>query len=133
MAAAEQLKRIVVALCVVMAMAVGGVSLGGSPALAQTADSWTTSLHDNSRDGESADTVIPESEAPDLTKLWSFKTGGPIASQPAIVGGVAYVGSWDGYEWLIVPVVLVGLYFAVRNFMRARRRHRGGRTGSRRV
>jgi hypothetical protein len=31
-------------------------------------------------------------------------------------------GSWDGYEWLIVPLVLVGLYFAVRNFMRARRR-----------
>jgi hypothetical protein len=30
-------------------------------------------------------------------------------------------GSWGGYEWFIVPVVLVGLYFAVRNFMRSRR------------
>jgi hypothetical protein len=35
-------------------------------------------------------------------------------------------GSWDGYEGLIVPVVLVGLYFAVRNFLRARGRHRDG-------
>ena len=99
MAAKQQLKRIIVALCLTLGMAVGGVTLGISAARAQTADSWTTSLHDISRDGASADTVIPESEAPDLTKLWSFKTGGPIASQPAIVGGVAYVGSWDGYEY----------------------------------
>jgi outer membrane protein assembly factor BamB/regulation of enolase protein 1 (concanavalin A-like superfamily) len=70
-------------------------------AQAQTQDGWTTSLHDNSRDGASADTVIPASQAPDLTKLWSYTTGGPIASQPAIVNGVAYVGSWDGYEYAL--------------------------------
>lgn len=67
----------------------------------QTQDSWATSLHDNSRDGASADTVIPASEAPALTRLWSHSTGGPIASQPAIVNGVAYVGSWDGYEYAL--------------------------------
>jgi hypothetical protein len=27
----------------------------------------------------------------------------------------------EGYEWFVALVVLVGLYFAVRNFMRARR------------
>ena len=70
-------------------------------AQAQTQDSWTTSLHDNSRDGASTDTVIPASEAPALTRLWSYSTGGPIASQPAIVNGVAYVGSWDGYEYAL--------------------------------
>jgi outer membrane protein assembly factor BamB/regulation of enolase protein 1 (concanavalin A-like superfamily) len=73
----------------------------GQQARAQTQDDWTTSLHDNSRDGASADAVIPASEAPALTKLWSYATGGTIASQPAIVGGVAYVGSWDGYEYAL--------------------------------
>jgi hypothetical protein len=30
-------------------------------------------------------------------------------------------GAPEGYEWFVTLVVLVGLYFAVRNFMRARR------------
>jgi outer membrane protein assembly factor BamB len=79
------------------------ISLGVRPgaAQAQVTDSWTTSLHDNSRTGASSDTNISASQAPDLTKLWSLATGGPIASQPAIVGGVAYVGSWDGYEYAL--------------------------------
>jgi outer membrane protein assembly factor BamB/regulation of enolase protein 1 (concanavalin A-like superfamily) len=77
------------------------VPFTGTAAQAQTQDSWPTSLHDNSRDGASADTVIPASEAPALSKLWSYSTGGPIASQPAIVNGVAYVGSWDGYEYAL--------------------------------
>jgi len=28
-------------------------------------------------------------------------------------------GAPEGYEWFVALVVLVGLYFAVRNFMRA--------------
>jgi outer membrane protein assembly factor BamB/regulation of enolase protein 1 (concanavalin A-like superfamily) len=58
-------------------------------------------LHDSSRTGASTDTVIPPAQAPSLTKLWSYATGGTIASQPAIVNGVAYVGSWDGYEYAL--------------------------------
>jgi len=30
-------------------------------------------------------------------------------------------GAPEGYEWFIALVVLVGLYFAIRSFMRARR------------
>jgi hypothetical protein len=30
-------------------------------------------------------------------------------------------GAPEGYEWFVTLVVLVGLYFAVRNFMRVRR------------
>jgi hypothetical protein len=30
-------------------------------------------------------------------------------------------GAPEGYEWLVALVVLVGLYFAIRSFMRARR------------
>jgi hypothetical protein len=31
-------------------------------------------------------------------------------------------GAPEGYEWFVALVVLVGLYFAVRSFMRARKR-----------
>ena len=86
-------------LCAVLLVALGILGVNAGHAQAQTVDDWTTSLHDNSRDGASADTVISATTAPDLTKLWSYATGGPIASQPAIVGGIAYVGSWDGYEY----------------------------------
>jgi outer membrane protein assembly factor BamB/regulation of enolase protein 1 (concanavalin A-like superfamily) len=86
---------------VMILLAALAVPFTSPPAQAQTQDTWTTSLHDNARDGASADTVIPASEAPAMTKLWSYATGGPIASQPAIVGGVAYVGSWDGYEYAL--------------------------------
>jgi hypothetical protein len=36
---------------------------------------------------------------------------------------IFYRPSWssEGYEWFVALVVLVGLYFAVRNFIRARR------------
>jgi hypothetical protein len=30
-------------------------------------------------------------------------------------------GAPEGYEWLIALVMLVGLYFAVRNFLRSQR------------
>ena len=82
--------------------AVIGLALASSgAAYAQTTDQWPTSLHDNYRTGSSSDTNISTAQAATLTKKWSLATGGPIASQPAIVNGVAYVGSWDGYEYAI--------------------------------
>lgn len=32
---------------------------------------------------------------------WSFKTGGPIVSSPAVVDGIIYIGSMDGYLYAI--------------------------------
>ena len=66
-----------------------------------TAADWPTYLHDISRNGAQTETAISTANAGQLTKLWAFKTGGLIASQAAIVGGVAYVGSWDGYEYAV--------------------------------
>ena len=97
-----RVKKLVGVICTMLLAALGCVGLTVRSAQAQvTKDDWTTSLHDVSRDGASADTTISTSQAPYLTKLWSFTTGGPIASQPAIVDGVAYVGSWDGYEYAL--------------------------------
>jgi len=64
-------------------------------------DSWPTYMHDNQRTGASSDTTLSTSNAAQLGKLWSYQTGGMIAAQPAVVNGVAYVGSWDGYEYAL--------------------------------
>lgn len=77
-----------------------GLSIVLVPAYASaTTDEWTTSLHDNSRTGASTDTSFSTSNVSQLVEQWSYATGAPIASQPAIVNGVAYVGSWNGNEY----------------------------------
>jgi outer membrane protein assembly factor BamB len=62
---------------------------------------WPMYLHDYFRDGTGTDTTISPSNASQLALHWSFKTGKPIASAPVNVGGVIYVGSWDGYEYAL--------------------------------
>ena len=82
-------------------MTIGPVLLTAPPAAAQstpTNDDWPTSLHDVERTSSSSDTNISPSAASTLTKLWSIKAGGIVASQVSVVGGTAYFGSWDGYE-----------------------------------
>jgi len=72
-----------------------------APQQTPTTDTWPTSLHDVERTAASADTTIGTGTAPTLTKLWTFQTGGAVASTPTVTGGVAYFGSWDGYEYAV--------------------------------
>lgn len=65
------------------------------------AGDWPTFLHDPQRTAAGSDTTISTSNASQLAVKWTFKTGGPIAASPTIVGGVVYVGSWDGYEYAL--------------------------------
>ena len=74
-----------------------GFTLAGSAA----ADDWPTYMHDQARSSASADTAISPSNAANLVKAWAFKTGGGVAASPTVVGGVVYVGSWDGYEYAL--------------------------------
>lgn len=46
-------------------------------------------------DSESA---ITEATAPSLTRSWTAHAGGGISSEPVVVDGTVYWGSWDGYE-----------------------------------
>ncbi|MEO6890072.1 MAG: PQQ-binding-like beta-propeller repeat protein, partial [Ktedonobacteraceae bacterium] len=62
---------------------------------------WSTYLHDPQRSNAGSDTTLSPANAGQVTLNWAFKTGGPIAATPAIVGGTAYVGSWDGYEYAL--------------------------------
>ncbi len=70
--------------------------------LLTTAADWPTYLQNPQRTATNAsETIIAASNAAQLTKLWSFKTGGPIAASPTVVSGIAYIGSWDGYEYAL--------------------------------
>ena len=70
------------------------------PARAASGD-WPTFLHDTQRSAAGSDTTISTGNAAQLALKWSFKTGGPIAASPTVVGGTVYVGSWDGYEYAL--------------------------------
>ncbi len=71
-----------------------------TPARAASGD-WPTYLHDVQRTAASDDTILSPANAGQLKANWSFKTGGPIAASPTVVGGTVYVGSWDGYEYAL--------------------------------
>jgi outer membrane protein assembly factor BamB len=70
------------------------------PANAASGD-WPTFLHDPQRTAAGSDTTVSTGNAAQLTLKWAFATGGPIAASPTVVGGVVYVGSWDGYEYAL--------------------------------
>jgi outer membrane protein assembly factor BamB len=80
----------------------GGGAVSPHISLPTTAtDDWPTFLHDNARDSASAETFFTTANAPTLTKLWSYQTGGGIAAEPTIVNDIVYVGSWDGSMYAI--------------------------------
>ncbi len=103
----DQLKRRsmrLLAMMMLMAITLLGV-VGGAvnrpiPARAASGD-WPTYLHDLQRTASGSDTILSAANAGQLALKWTFATGGPIASSPAVVGGTVYVGSWDGYEYAL--------------------------------
>ncbi len=69
-----------------------------SPKFAQSGD-WPMYLAGPGRSGyNSAETVINRTSAPNLVLHWQYRSGGNISTQPVVVNGVIYWGSWDGYE-----------------------------------
>lgn len=58
---------------------------------------WPMHLYDVSHSSnQNAESFLTTGNIAQVTKLWSFKTGGVIAAQPVISGSTVYVGSWDG-------------------------------------
>ncbi len=78
----------------------GGVIHQLLPARAAAGD-WPTYLHDPQRTAAGNDTILSPANAGRLALKWAFSTGGPIAASPTVVGGIVYVGSWDGYEYAL--------------------------------
>jgi outer membrane protein assembly factor BamB len=74
---------------------------GPTSALAASGD-WPTYLHDTQRTAANLDeTTLSDANAATMVKRWSFATGGAVASSATVVGGTAYFGSWDGYEYAV--------------------------------
>ncbi|MDQ6920722.1 MAG: PQQ-binding-like beta-propeller repeat protein, partial [Candidatus Dormibacteraeota bacterium] len=69
---------------------------------AAASSDWPTFLHDPARTAANpGETTLSTANASKLTPLWSVKTGGVIAASATVVGGVVFVGSWDGYEYAL--------------------------------
>ena len=97
------------ALAGTLALAVAGLFLlaqiaapaSSAFAVQTTGEDWPTYLHDAARSGASGETVLSTANAAELVPLWSYQTNGTVAAQAAVVGGIVYVGSWDGYEYAL--------------------------------
>src|SRR5437870_10856358 len=70
-------------------------------ALILGAADWPTYMGNEQREGASSEPVLSPSNAGQLNKALSYKTGGIVAASTSVVNGIAYVGSWDGYEYAI--------------------------------
>ncbi len=94
--------RLVTVLVVLAGLLTPGTIMPAAPvAAAGPASDWPMYLHDGSLSAASTETILAPGAAASLRPLWTFKTGGVIAASATVVGGVAYVGSWDGYEYAL--------------------------------
>jgi outer membrane protein assembly factor BamB/regulation of enolase protein 1 (concanavalin A-like superfamily) len=71
------------------------------PGAIAATDDWTTYLHDATRSAASSDTTVTTGNVATLAPAWTASTGGVIAASATVAAGVAYVGSWDGYEYAL--------------------------------
>lgn len=76
------------------------VSRRPTPTRASSGD-WSMFLGDVARSGyNSTETAITASTASNLKLQWTYQTGGGnISTQPVVVDGNVYWGSWDGNEY----------------------------------
>ncbi len=78
-------------------LAVGLIAVAATTAAA----GWPTYLGDVTRSAAGRDTTISTANAVQLSKVWQLTTGAAVAASASVVNGVAYVGSWDGYEYAV--------------------------------
>jgi outer membrane protein assembly factor BamB len=76
---------------------------GDSPGTAPTVNvDWATYLGNLQRTQSTTnESWLTTANAAQLGINWSFTTGDQIASQTIVLDGVAYFGSWDGYEYAV--------------------------------
>ncbi len=83
----------------------GSFVVAASPApaaaAAPTTQDWPTYLHDAERSAASGESILNTGNAPGLAVSWKYLTGSAILSPPAVVNGIVYFGSSDGYEYAV--------------------------------
>lgn len=105
------MKQKILTLCVCLTLLVTVVSVIGVMRLFYTvpvrvhaagSGDWPTFLGNVERTATNlSESIITVSTAQNLHYSWKFTTGGDVVASPAIVNGVMYIGSWDGYEYAI--------------------------------
>ena len=93
--------RLISAAALLVGITMPGAMLTAPSVAAASATDWPMYMHDSSLSGASTETILTSAASPNLRPLWTFKTGGVIAASATVVGGVAYVGSWDGFEYAL--------------------------------
>jgi outer membrane protein assembly factor BamB len=92
----------VAAAVLVAATGLGIVPTSGSAA--PVVANWSQYVHDTGKSGYTTDSGITVTNAPSLAprRNWPVNLGGKaISTQPLVVNGVVYSGSWDGNEYAI--------------------------------
>lgn len=68
--------------------------------LSTSGSDWPTFLHDSQRSSNNpVSSTLSAASAKSIHAVWNASTHGVIAASTTVVNGVAYVGSWDGYEY----------------------------------
>jgi glucose dehydrogenase len=66
-------------------------------ALFASAADWPMYLRDPAHNSfNAAENVIGRDTVAQLSPAWTFAAGAPIGSGVTVVGGVIYIGAWDG-------------------------------------
>src|SRR5262245_26246670 len=65
------------------------------------AENWQMYGRDLSHTFSNPDSKINPSNVANLRWAWTFPTGDAVSASPAVVDGVVYVGSWDGYFYAL--------------------------------
>jgi len=92
-------RYLLLAVVVLVVAAVGVIEYGA--AAAPASQDWPMFLHDIQRSSASTETILSPANASQLKQRWKYLTGGAVAASPSVVGGIVYVGSWDGYEYAL--------------------------------
>jgi outer membrane protein assembly factor BamB len=64
-------------------------------------DNWPLYGRDLSHTFSNSNSKINPRNVSSLVPAWTFPTGDAVTASPAVVDGVVYVGSWDGYFYAI--------------------------------
>jgi polyvinyl alcohol dehydrogenase (cytochrome) len=75
---------------------------GKKPSASSAANDWTVFGRDvmGSHHNPDESKLTPQTVA-NLKTKWVFQTEGDVSSQPILVNGVVYFGSWDGHEYAV--------------------------------
>jgi outer membrane protein assembly factor BamB len=75
---------------------------GATSSLPTNAGDWPTYLQNPTRTSSNlVESTLSSANAKKFATLWSYKTGNVISGSTTVVGNVAYVGSWNGYEYAL--------------------------------